>query len=488
MLQDVPCEYVCDRIVGRQDVKWAQDLIEEGYLTEWIFDNLPGATSFVTVDKQRKYYSAGFKLGYKDYDVGTGQPIYYLNNHYTMVIRWRKAPGRAGDKDEKVIVGFEVYPRSINAGQRNITGCPADVFDDHEPLALSISPNETYTKYPDSSYTPKDQIDQNDGATMTIPYTYSVYFREDNDIEWANRWDHYFSDQAEGSFTHWLAIVNSLIISGILGVVCIVIWTRTSQDIKMKGDGLLEEAKLKRGEGGTGLEKPELSDDEDEILDDNSGWKLLHGDVFRSPRFGGILAPLIGSGSQLIFMFSGILLLSCFGILNPSWRGGFISVGIGLFVFAGLFSGYFSARVYKTFGGQNWRKNTLVVSDSILWMDNTDCLDCDVVSWITLHLLVCTQPFHMGSSIIYSYTIFNIDCYCLPLVTYTSTFGSCWFLLWLLSMQHFRTSNSNQYDTKTNSSKLVQQKSTPSGCCCWFNTFCCSLHRIVVCIQIIVFG
>jgi transmembrane 9 superfamily protein 2/4 len=39
-----------------------------------------------------------------------------------------------------------------------------------------------------------------------------------------------------------------------------------------------------------------------------------------------------------------------------------MSVGVGLFVFAGGFSGYFSARAYKTFGGQNWRKNTMMVS------------------------------------------------------------------------------------------------------------------------------
>jgi transmembrane 9 superfamily protein 2/4 len=65
---------------------------------------------------------------------------------------------------------------------------------------------------------------------------------------------------------------------------------------------------------------------------------------------------------QLVFVIVGLLSLSCAGIINPSWRGGFWSVGIGLFVFAGGFSGYFSGRVYKTFGGQNWRKNTMMVS------------------------------------------------------------------------------------------------------------------------------
>jgi transmembrane 9 superfamily member 2/4 len=137
---------------------------------------------------------------------------------------------------------------------------------------------------------------------------------------------------------------------------------------------MLEEARLKiskreakRSTGGL-LEKLSESGADDELSSDDdaveeiTGWKLLHGDVFRPPPYGGLLAPLVGSGMQLVFMIVGLLGLSCAGILNPSWRGGFLSVGAGLFVFAGGFSGYFSARVYKTFGGQNWRKNTMMVS------------------------------------------------------------------------------------------------------------------------------
>jgi transmembrane 9 superfamily protein 2/4 len=65
---------------------------------------------------------------------------------------------------------------------------------------------------------------------------------------------------------------------------------------------------------------------------------------------------------QLLFMAIGLVLLSALGILNPSFRGGFISFGVGLFVFAGVFSGYFSARVYRTFDGQDWRRNTVMTA------------------------------------------------------------------------------------------------------------------------------
>ena len=338
MDQDIECEYLCDRVVTRQDVQYAQELIDQGYVTEWILDNLPSATSFVTVDRTQHYYATGFKMGEKDFDSVTGKPQYYMNNHYTIVVRWRGAAGRAGDRGGKVIVGFEVYTKSIDSGQRNDTGCPLDVGAEHKPFVLHIQGNTTdlSQQYPDASYIPEEVVDMNDGATLTIPYTYSVYFRETTDIEWEHRWDLYFNDQAETSFTHWLAIVNSVIISGILGAVCMVIWARTmSGDVKGRGDGVLEEARLrikKRTEKKKGsgllekLDEPGPDNDfssDEEIVEEVSGWKLLHGDVFRAPPYGGLLAPLIGSGMQLVFMVAGLLLLSCFGVLNPSWRGGF---------------------------------------------------------------------------------------------------------------------------------------------------------------------
>ena len=152
MGQDVECNYLCDRVVGRKDVRWAQELIEDGYITEWILDNLPGATSFVTVDRKRKYYAAGFKMGYKDFDVVTGKPQYFLHNHFTLVVRWRDAPGRAGDNGAKVVVGFEVFPKSISSGHRNDTGCPLEVTGDQDAFPLFIPANQTDPSrlYPDS--------------------------------------------------------------------------------------------------------------------------------------------------------------------------------------------------------------------------------------------------------------------------------------------------------------------------------------------------
>lgn len=388
MGQDQECNFLCRKTVTRQDLSRAREMVKDGYVAEWIVDNLPGATSFVTVDKSRKYYAAGFKIGYKDIST-SGHTRYYINNHLTIVIRYRKAPGKDGERGGKVVVGFEIYTKSIGLEKRAESGCPVDLDEVDAALELYLPPNSTdfSVQYPYSSYhPPESELDMEDGATLDIPYTYSVYWREDENIEWAHRWDLYFVNQEEGSRIHWLAIINSLIISGLLSAIVAMILARTIRgDIKTYKDAVLEDGKLKnkrKSRPGSGARTPktgekagaglleqigdtendaDVSSDE-EPLEDVTGWKLLHGDVFRSPAHGNILAPLIGSGMQLVFMAVGLLFLSSLGILNPSFRGGFVSVGVGLFVFAGLFSGYFSGRVYKTFGGLNWRKNTLITA------------------------------------------------------------------------------------------------------------------------------
>ncbi|TEA20788.1 Transmembrane 9 superfamily member 7 [Colletotrichum sidae] len=386
MGQDKSCNLLCNREMSRKDIRRAKDMVQDGYVTEWIVDNLPGATSFVTVDKSRKYYAAGFKLGFTDYAASSGKPRYFINNHHTIVIRHRKAPGKAGDRGGKVIVGFEVYPKSIGPQtKRDENGCPVDLQNIDQNFQLYLAPNksaESSVQFPQSSYHPEDDEDLDDDAKLTIPYTYSVYFREDNNVEWSRRWDLYFVNQEEGSKIHWLAIVNSLIICGLLTGIVLMILARTIRsDIKGYKEVPLEDGKPKLKRKKTGNRSPRLVEksgglleqgidadndadqsSDDEALEDVTGWKLLHADVFRTPAYGYLLAPLVGSGMQLLFMAVGLVLLSALGVLNPSFRGGFISVGVGLFVFAGLFSGYFSARVYKTFDGQDYRKNALVTA------------------------------------------------------------------------------------------------------------------------------
>jgi transmembrane 9 superfamily protein 2/4 len=55
------------------------------------------------------------------------------------------------------------------------------------------------------------------------------------------------------------------------------------------------------------------------------------------------------------------LFFACLGFLSPANRGSLGSTGIVLFVFLGLPAGYVSARLYKTFGGESWKCNILIL-------------------------------------------------------------------------------------------------------------------------------
>jgi hypothetical protein len=80
MGKDDEAHYLCSQKVDRAGLKKAIEVVKHGYVAEWIVDNLPGATSFVTVDRSRKYYASGFKMGYEDVSPTNGRPRYFINN------------------------------------------------------------------------------------------------------------------------------------------------------------------------------------------------------------------------------------------------------------------------------------------------------------------------------------------------------------------------------------------------------------------------
>ena len=97
-------------------------------------------------------------------------------------------------------------------------------------------------------------------------------------------------------------------------------------------------------------------DAENDVQED-SGWKLVHGDVFRTPKNPLLLSIFLGNGSQLFVMVGTTITFALFGFLSPSNRGSLGSAMILLYTIFGFIGGYVSARVYKTFGGEAWKRN-----------------------------------------------------------------------------------------------------------------------------------
>ena len=58
--------------------------------------------------------------------------------------------------------------------------------------------------------------------------------------------------------------------------------------------------------------------DEDEMGEEESGWKLIHGDVFRFPSNTNLFAALVGAGGQLCCTTFLLLLCAITGFFRPT--------------------------------------------------------------------------------------------------------------------------------------------------------------------------
>ncbi len=85
----------------------------------------------------------------------------------------------------------------------------------------------------------------------------------------------------------------------------------------------------------------------------------MHGDVFRPPVHASLLATYVGTGVQILGMTLITMTFALLGFLSPANRGGFMTAAVMMFVFMGLLGGYSSARLYKAFRGDEWKKTTL---------------------------------------------------------------------------------------------------------------------------------
>lgn len=93
-----------------------------------------------------------------------------------------------------------------------------------------------------------------------------------------------------------------------------------------------------------------------------TGWKLVHADVFRPPKYSNLLCVYVGTGVQLFGMLLAAMIFGLLGFLSPSNRvgwSGLMPALLLLWVIMRLFAGYTSTRLYKLFKGTKWKKITI---------------------------------------------------------------------------------------------------------------------------------
>ncbi|KAI1617259.1 hypothetical protein EDD36DRAFT_158870 [Exophiala viscosa] len=312
MGQNETCKMACQTgNFDERSSKFVNSRIEQAYNINFLVDGLPAAELREDPLSHERFSSPGFPLG-KVREDGTK----ILHNHWDIIIDYHKA-GLRGEQYR--VVGVLVQPQSYS-GSKALEEGKADCAADSAPVTL------------------------NDVGETSALYTYSVYWRP-SDTAWATRWDKYL--HIIDPKIHWFSLINSTVfVIFLVGMVGTILLRALRKDIARYNR--LENINLDDLSGTSAV---------DDDVQEDSGWKLVHGDVFRSPRYTLILSVLLGNGAQLFVMTGVTVAFAMLGFLSPSNRGWLTSISLLLYTLFGCIGGYVSARVYKSFGGENWKLN-----------------------------------------------------------------------------------------------------------------------------------
>ena len=322
--------------LSKNEAKVLKEKIKEEYRVRMILDNLPITT--YDLEKQPDSVRPGFEVGYKIKDK------YYVNNHLMFKVlvhesngqyarlrqreaeleaaaaaeatgrklkaddlyvgRLLKAEGGDGEEKLYMVVGFEVVACSIQREPGN----------DFKNIACGSGPNDL------SGPTPQEVKEGEE-----IVYTYDVYW-ETSDITWASRWDAYL--KMPGGRVHWFSIMNSLMVVVVMSSIVAMIMMRTIRRDLQKYEQLLVDGNA----AGNDMEE--------------SGWKMVSGDVFRAPENSLSLAMNVGSGVQILASGTVTLIFATFGFLSPASRGSLLTAALILYLLMSVAAGFASVWIW----------------------------------------------------------------------------------------------------------------------------------------------
>lgn len=314
MRNDKNCQTICKVKLSQDQASKLSNLIKDDYRMNMILDNLPAALVQMREEKGKvkKMYDRGFPVGYYD----SQQDMAYVNNHVKFTVLYHRDP----EKDTARIVGFEARPTSVKHTYTT--------WMEENPVVDTCSAFQ----HPLDSRSNLSPQPVKEGEE--IVYTYDVEF-QDSDIKWASRWDTYL--QMMDQDVHWFSVINSLMILLFLtGMVAMIMIRTLRRDISQYNQ----------------LENVEEAQEE-------SGWKLLHGDVFRAPPQKSLLAVSVGTGMQLFGMSFVTMIFAVLGFLSPANRGGLTTAMLILYAVMGSLGGYYTGRMLKLFQVSDWKANSL---------------------------------------------------------------------------------------------------------------------------------
>eukprot|EP00808_Paulinella_micropora_P027172 g68421.t1 len=218
------------------------------------------------------------------------------------------------------------------------------------------------------------------------PMTYAVRWLPTNE-SFATRFDRYLDFDFFEHQIRWFSVFNSfMMVTFMCGVVALILMRVLKADYARY-----------------------MNEEDDLELDrvvEESGWKLVHGDVFRPPPFLCTFAALLGTGYQLVALVFLAMLRPLLGDTYDE-RGLLINWMVFFYALTSFISGYSGGRFFKKSEGREW-KWTMVLTATLLpgtcgvllfflsllgWSYGSEAgLDFGTMLWLALIWLLLSVP------------------------------------------------------------------------------------------------
>ena len=202
-------------------------------------------------------------------------------------------------------------------------------------LDFSIAYNNQHIIEVNVSADPLQRVDLAHPGSKDVEFSYSVRWLA-SDVPLAERMSRYaqYSFLPQSFEIHWLSIINSfvlvLLLTGFLSIILMRV---------LKND----------------FSRYATAEAEDEDDEEETGWKLVHGDVFRLPPAFSIFCAYVGTGAQLFSLIFFLLILAIMNMFYPGNRGAMYTAAITLYALTAGTAGFVSAHMFCKFYGADGR-------------------------------------------------------------------------------------------------------------------------------------
>ncbi|KAI8467088.1 MAG: hypothetical protein J3K34DRAFT_524003 [Monoraphidium minutum] len=180
-------------------------------------------------------------------------------------------------------------------------------------------------------------------AGAKAAFTYAVTWTE-TDTDFSRRFEKYLDYSFFEHKIHWFSIFNSfMMVMFLTGLVTIILMRTLKRDY----------ARYAREDGDLEALERDLAEE--------TGWKLVHGDVFRPPAHRLLLAACIGTGVQLTLLGLATILITISGTLFTE-RGTILTVSIVTYALTSFVGGYISGGLYASMDGRSWMRGMVLTA------------------------------------------------------------------------------------------------------------------------------